>query len=225
MTNPEEIKKHVKIQSKLSRFLVSPVITHLPIYLLLLIIGHFLSQLILTPSSSTSTSTINQYHLISCFLSLWIGTLIAIPFLEAWVKFNAPTVKREQALDIGRHVFSALNLLEFVFAGMLLSVALYPHFVLNMGGLSDLLQMEQDGSSSLFDLLFKVKHNLLVVTSLVMTKTIVYEAVYMIPQLAQRISDIICQVKVQPSKLHMVAVFVPFFKIVLLAYCCSVFLS
>lgn len=45
-----------------------------------------------------------------CFL--WAGLVAGISFLEAPVKFTAPTMTREIGLDVGRHVFSALNRTE-----------------------------------------------------------------------------------------------------------------
>lgn len=44
--------------------------------------------------------------------STWLGLIGSISFMEAWVKFHAPTVPKPYAFDIGRHVFSALNLVE-----------------------------------------------------------------------------------------------------------------
>ncbi len=46
---------------------------------------------------------------------LWIGFLGAISFMEAWIKFRAPGVSLPIGLGIGRLVFSALNLMEWVF--------------------------------------------------------------------------------------------------------------
>lgn len=43
---------------------------------------------------------------------LWAGMVTGISFLEAWVKFQAPSITLEEGLDVGRHVFGALNLVE-----------------------------------------------------------------------------------------------------------------
>lgn len=49
----------------------------------------------------------------STFLAvLWLGFVLAISFMEAWVKFRAPFVARHLALDVGRTVFAALNAVE-----------------------------------------------------------------------------------------------------------------
>ncbi|TYZ61316.1 hypothetical protein PybrP1_010540 [[Pythium] brassicae (nom. inval.)] len=49
----------------------------------------------------------------SAFLAvLWLGFVLAISFMEAWVKFRAPFVARHLVLDVGRTVFAALNVVE-----------------------------------------------------------------------------------------------------------------
>ncbi|KAJ3310055.1 hypothetical protein HDV04_005398 [Boothiomyces sp. JEL0838] len=59
----------------------------------------------------------NQSHVSSLILhSVWIGSVGAISFMEAWVKFLAPTAKKTQLVDVGRHVNSALNIVERIFA-------------------------------------------------------------------------------------------------------------
>jgi len=47
-----------------------------------------------------------------CFI--WFGLTAGISFLEAPVKFTAPTITREIALDVGRVVFGALNKVELI---------------------------------------------------------------------------------------------------------------
>jgi hypothetical protein len=44
--------------------------------------------------------------------TLWLGFVLAISFMEAWVKFKAPFCPRHFALDIGRNIFPALNAIE-----------------------------------------------------------------------------------------------------------------
>lgn len=43
---------------------------------------------------------------------LWLGFVLAISFLEAWVKFRAPFLPRHYGLDVGRTVFPVLNAVE-----------------------------------------------------------------------------------------------------------------
>ena len=47
-----------------------------------------------------------------CFA--WFGLTAGISLLEAPVKFTAPTITREIALDVGRVVFMALNRVEMI---------------------------------------------------------------------------------------------------------------
>ena len=46
----------------------------------------------------------------------WLGAVISISFMEAPLKFNAPNLTREVALEVGHIVFDALNKLEIVLA-------------------------------------------------------------------------------------------------------------
>ncbi|KAG0339356.1 hypothetical protein BG004_006844 [Podila humilis] len=48
----------------------------------------------------------------------WIGANLAISFMEAPVKFKAPTPSRRNLVDVGRHVFSAMNKVEVVLAAL-----------------------------------------------------------------------------------------------------------
>jgi hypothetical protein len=45
---------------------------------------------------------------------VWFGMSAGISLLETPVKFTAPTITREIALDVGRVVFAALNKAEFI---------------------------------------------------------------------------------------------------------------
>jgi hypothetical protein len=54
------------------------------------------------------------------FLSLiWAGMILGISFLEAPVKFTAPSLTLAVGLDVGRHVFGAFNKVELVFTLLL----------------------------------------------------------------------------------------------------------
>lgn len=50
----------------------------------------------------------------------WLGMVLAISFLEAPLKFTAPGITVPLGVGIGRLVFRALNLVEAVFAVVLL---------------------------------------------------------------------------------------------------------
>ena len=58
------------------------------------------------------------YIVILCFT--WAGMLLGISFLEAPVKFTAPSLTLQVGLDVGRHVFQAFNKVEIVFGTLLL---------------------------------------------------------------------------------------------------------
>lgn len=45
---------------------------------------------------------------------LWMGFLLAISFMEAWLKFQAPGVTISIGLSIGKLVFGALNKVEWL---------------------------------------------------------------------------------------------------------------
>jgi hypothetical protein len=55
---------------------------------------------------------------------VWLGMVLAISFLETPLKFRAPGVTLQIGLGIGRLVFRALNLVELVFATVLVVVLL-----------------------------------------------------------------------------------------------------
>lgn len=48
------------------------------------------------------------------FIFIWIGCIVAISFMEAWLKFRAPGVTLPIGLGIGRLVFGMLNKVEWV---------------------------------------------------------------------------------------------------------------
>ena len=51
---------------------------------------------------------------------LWIGFVGAISFMEAWLKFQVPTLTLPLGLGIGKLVFNALNKVELVLAFVIL---------------------------------------------------------------------------------------------------------
>jgi hypothetical protein len=66
------------------------------------------------------TSHKNRKNLIcrfsACIALIWLGMVLGISFLEAPVKFMAPSVTLEIGLDIGRYVFGVFNKVECAFA-------------------------------------------------------------------------------------------------------------
>ncbi len=57
---------------------------------------------------------------------VWLGMVLAISFVEAPLKFRAPGVTLKIGLGIGRLVFRALNVFEYVFA-FVITFALFTH--------------------------------------------------------------------------------------------------
>jgi hypothetical protein len=60
-----------------------------------------------------------QYVMMSAVL-VWSGCIIAISFMESWLKFRAPGVTLPIGLGIGKLVFNALNKMEWFFAAVIL---------------------------------------------------------------------------------------------------------
>ena len=56
-------------------------------------------------------------------LPLWAGLAIGISFLEAPVKFQAPSLTTAVGLDVGRHVFAASHLAQLGLAAAALALA------------------------------------------------------------------------------------------------------
>ena len=52
----------------------------------------------------------------ACIALIWLGMVAGISFLEAPVKFMAPSVTLAIGLDIGRYVFGTFNKVECAFA-------------------------------------------------------------------------------------------------------------
>jgi hypothetical protein len=48
-------------------------------------------------------------------LLFWAGFVSSISFMEAWLKFRAPGVTLPIGLSIGKMIFTALNLMEWLF--------------------------------------------------------------------------------------------------------------
>jgi len=55
------------------------------------------------------------------FVLLWAGMVLGISFLEAPVKFTAPSLSLAVGLDVGRHVFGVFNKVEMILALLVLA--------------------------------------------------------------------------------------------------------
>eukprot|EP00658_Telonema_sp_P-2_P061396 TRINITY_DN50092_c0_g1_i1.p1 TRINITY_DN50092_c0_g1~~TRINITY_DN50092_c0_g1_i1.p1 ORF type:complete len:193 (+),score=36.88 TRINITY_DN50092_c0_g1_i1:182-760(+) len=53
---------------------------------------------------------------------VWVGAVLGVSWMEAWVKFRAPLLTKPVAFDVGRHVFRGLNAIETPMAFTLLAL-------------------------------------------------------------------------------------------------------
>ena len=61
-------------------------------------------------------------HALAADLLLWLGLLLGISFLEAPVKFQAASLRRNVALDVGRHVFRASQWVQLALGAIALAI-------------------------------------------------------------------------------------------------------
>jgi hypothetical protein len=54
-------------------------------------------------------STPVRNHWLLCLSMIWFGMILAISFMESWVKFKAQSLPKHIGVDVGRTVFWALN--------------------------------------------------------------------------------------------------------------------
>lgn len=63
-------------------------------------------------ASLTAAAALPPPAAVALTATLWLGFVLSISFMEAWVKFRAPTLSKAAGVDAGRHVFAALNAVE-----------------------------------------------------------------------------------------------------------------
>lgn len=73
---------------------------------------------LINQNNNGEMNKISKYGFVLSFV--WIGFLLAISFMEAWVKFRAQSLDLPTALEVGTHVFGALNMVERLFSAALL---------------------------------------------------------------------------------------------------------
>jgi hypothetical protein len=108
---------------------------------------------------------------------IWIGFVGAISFMEAWLKFQAPGITLPLGLGIGRLVFTALNIMEWVFLGII---------VLNY----------------IFKKAFSFKPYLIFL--FIPAIILILQTVWLLPFLDERAQIIIDGTEVAPSSLHII---------------------
>ena len=75
------------------------------------------------PQTTLNTQKNLSLQAIICFI--WLGMVLGISFLEAPVKFTTPSLSYTTAIDVGMHVFHALNKVEIAWALLLLVMGLF----------------------------------------------------------------------------------------------------
>jgi hypothetical protein len=119
----------------------------------------------------------------------WFGMTAGISLLEAPVKFTAPTITREVALDVGRVVFAALHKAEFIALILLL-------ILVRIGG----------RSRELFGLCAGL------------ATIMIIQSVWLLPELSSRAQSIIEGVEPGPSIAHAAYSILELLKLLLLLY-------
>jgi hypothetical protein len=120
---------------------------------------------------------------------IWAGFVMAISFMEAPVKFTAPSLTLPAALDVGRHVFSALNKVEIAFNILLIVLTIFGRIKLKI-------------------ILF-----LFLITVIIFTQTI-----WLIPALSQRADTIIAGEVPAQSNIHVYYIVIEALKVILLLF-------
>lgn len=67
-------------------------------------------------ANHTAQGHVHGVHVQSAVALTWSGMVLGVSFLEAWVKFRASFLRKYIAVDVGRHVFAALNAAELALA-------------------------------------------------------------------------------------------------------------
>lgn len=119
---------------------------------------------------------------------VWIGCLLAISFMEAPLKFQAPSVTLSIGLEIGRLVFGMLNKMEWI---LLLLMIL------------SLILSDTDKRTTLL---------VVALTFILMGQTF-----YLLPLLDQRAEAIISGLSTEPNNLHFLYVGMEIIKLIVLA--------
>lgn len=118
---------------------------------------------------------------------LWMGFVLAISFLEAWLKFQAPGITIPLGLGIGRLVFFALNKTEWFFAVLILLMQIKS---------GNWKQIRMEWSALLIILLL--------------------QTFWLLPLLDVRAEKVIQMIEIEPSNLHYYYVALEMIKVLIL---------
>ena len=115
---------------------------------------------------------------------IWMGFILSISFMEAWVKFRVVSLDLPTALDVGQHVFGALNMVERLFSVFLLIVIFY-----------------------------KFTDKVIVTAGLVIFTFIVAQSGYLLPELNEHTQLIMQGMEPEKSSVHKMYIFMEVLKL------------
>lgn len=130
-----------------------------------------------------------RHFFITGAIFMWAGGIVAISFMEAWLKFRAPGVTLSIGLGIGKLVFHALNRMEWVFAAIILGCYLINN---------------------------PVKNTAAFLLILIATGILILQTIWLLPALNERATAIISGKQINASNLHWYFVVAELTKTVLL---------
>ena len=123
---------------------------------------------------------------------LWLGFVLAISFMEAWLKFRAEGVTKIIGLSIGKLVFGALNKVELFFLLVLLVIISFFRLWEDMANLQKL-------------------------AIITLSAILLFQTTYLLPRLNSRIDEIRSDQSPKKSWDHIHYIGLEVFKVVLLA--------
>ena len=121
---------------------------------------------------------------------VWLGFILAISFMEAWLKFQAPGVTQKIGSGIGKLVFHALNKVEWILA------------------ISILVSIFIIGKS------YIKTHLLLFISALII---LLIQSFWLLPALDVRVEMIANGENILPSGLHFAYIFTEIIKVISLS--------
>jgi uncharacterized membrane protein YwzB len=130
----------------------------------------------------------NKIIIISTYI--WIGFVLSISFMEAWLKFLALGITLQLGLGIGKLVFNALNKVELFFA-LIIILRLF-----------------------FFGNYYKKKSIFILIPILIL----VCQTFWILPILNRHIDMIVQNIKVPKNNLHLIYVIMEIIKVISLFY-------
>ena len=120
---------------------------------------------------------------------VWAGFILAISFMEAWVKFRAESLEFTVGLDVGQHVFGALNMVERFLAAF-----------------------------TLLYIFIKYKDRWVVFSGFVLVTFVVAQSGYLLPELNEHAQLIMQGMQPEKSSVHRMYILMEIVKVALLFF-------